>query len=401
MADINPKLPHITFVIHDIEGGIASMNHQIVENADFPASFNVHIVFWKMKENTSKSFRDKFSNVHDVTKFNFSKNDNYYFTLKSFNKLLNKWPGIIVTNDGFELQALKRFRTTSVIFSIVHDFYNLKLAVNSLDLVDYFLCHTETYTKTLLSCSSLTNRVFYLPHGVRVNHKAINKLVNKNDRLKIISISRLVETKGVMHLFEIDELLLKQDVRVDWIIIGSGELEKSLKSQWTQKTNITFLNPDTNSEVIEIAKTGDIFISPSTFEGYGIALLEAMSCGLVPITSKLPVGIYSSLPDSVGFSIETGDIGGFAECIKILNNNRELLTKRSAEAQNFICSNYNITTTSNRYLETIKVNRGPQVPKNIFHKNISSFGLLDMRFIPNSLTRILKKLKSRMAFRLV
>ncbi len=38
---VNPggALPHITFVIHDMEGGVASMNHQIIENADFGRHF--------------------------------------------------------------------------------------------------------------------------------------------------------------------------------------------------------------------------------------------------------------------------------------------------------------------------------------------------------------------------
>lgn len=398
MEDINPDLPYITFVIHDMEGGIPSMNHQIIENAEFTAYFNVHIILWRMIENPSKNFCDSFSNVQEVTKFYFSKNDNYYHTLKSFNKLLNKWPGSIITNDGFELQALERFGTSSVIFSIVHDFYNLKLAIISLDIVDYFLCHNETFTKALISSGSLNNRVYYLPHGVRVKRNTIKKSDKINGRLKIVSISRLVETKGVMRLFEIDELLLKQDVNVDWVVVGSGDMEAEMKKQWKEKKNIIFYKPNTNAEVLNIAQTGDIFISPSTFEGYGIALLEAMSCGLVPIIHRLPVGIYSLVPESVGFTINLGDLNGFANSIKTLNECRELLINKSMEAQKFVYDNYSVGMTANYYLETIRKNGFPKVNKNIKYKKVSSFGVLDQKFIPNQLTRLLKKLKITIGF---
>ena len=43
--------------------------------------------------------------------------------------------------------------------------------------------------------------------------------------LKIVSISRLTAAKGVLLFFEVNELLLKKGIRVEWVVIGSGELE--------------------------------------------------------------------------------------------------------------------------------------------------------------------------------
>jgi len=132
MVDHKSGLPHITFVIRDAEGGVSYLNHQVIENAAFRQFFHVHIVLWRDQEETAKSFRDSFKNADDVQQFSFSRSGNLYLTLKKFNHLLNKWPGAIVTNDGIELEALRRFGTRSILFSIVHDFYNLKLAIENL-----------------------------------------------------------------------------------------------------------------------------------------------------------------------------------------------------------------------------------------------------------------------------
>src|SRR6516164_8117015 len=104
MVTPDTSLPHITFVIHNIEGGVASMNHQIIENADFRRYFHVHILLWRTAENTTKEFHGRFTTASDIRHFSFSKHDNYYRTLHRLHTLLEQWPGLVVTNDGMELE---------------------------------------------------------------------------------------------------------------------------------------------------------------------------------------------------------------------------------------------------------------------------------------------------------
>src|SRR5262249_3991171 len=147
MVKNEDQRPHLIFVIHDVEGGVASMNHQIIENAPFRDHFEVHVILWRAVESKEIKFREAFVNVEDVTLFEFSQLDNHYLVLKKFNAILNRWTGVLVTNDGMELETVARFGTSSIISAIVHDFYNLRLAVDSFKMVDYFLCHTEVYSR--------------------------------------------------------------------------------------------------------------------------------------------------------------------------------------------------------------------------------------------------------------
>src|ERR1019366_7852822 len=102
--------------------------------------------------------------------------------------------------------------------------------------------------------------------------------------------------------------------------------------QWSTAGNVEFFKPPDNEGVMSIARACDVFIGPSVYEGYGIALLEAMSCGLVPIVYELPVGITSLLSDGAGFKITEAGILSFVEKIELLNQDRELLQKMKRNA---------------------------------------------------------------------
>ena len=140
-----------------------------------------------------------------------------------------------------------------------------------------------------------------------------------------------------------------------------------------------------------IAATGDIFISPSDFEGYGIALLEAMSLGLAPIIHKLPLGVYSDLPEGVGFSLDTTDAKAYAESILRLDADRELLARMSRKARALVAEKYDISRTAVSYMEYFRERQAAGVDKGPGPGKKENFGMLDRPYIPNKLAYIIKK----------
>jgi glycosyltransferase involved in cell wall biosynthesis len=356
----------------------------------------VHIILFKKKEDDATKFTEKFIACR-LEEFNYSQYDNYYLVLKRLNKIINKTKGIIVVNDGIELHAIKLFGTNSLVYSIVHDFYNLKLAFAYYNVVDVFICHTKTYWRALKSAGTAHPRIEYLPHGVKITDTVDMETVKTNEPLKIVFIGRLVASKGVESLYKIERKLKQKQINIEWKIIGSGELESFLKDEWKDSKNISFFKPVSNHETIGIAKQCDIFISPSVFEGYGIALLEAMACGLVPIIYDLPVGIASVLPADAGFKIDMeSGIDNFVERIQQLDNDRSLLMQMKKNAHQFAAEEYDIAKTAKSYLQ-IFLNKdlvSPNAANKNKQKKINSFGLFDKWFIPNSITVKLKQVKT-------
>jgi glycosyltransferase involved in cell wall biosynthesis len=76
------------------------------------------------------------------------------------------------------------------------------------------------------------------------------------------------------------------------------------------------------NKLIEMYQNMDVFLFPSNQESFGQTLIEAMSCGVVPISYK--VGIADDLieNDVNGFLVDTGDLNGLTSSFdKLLTKN--------------------------------------------------------------------------------
>ncbi len=362
------------------------MNVGIINQAKLFQYFDVRIILISLDSKNESIFQVNNTNVV-VQRFNYSVFDNYNFVLKSLKSLIDEKLGIVVTNDGLELDCLKYLGTEQIVFHIVHDLYNLKLSLNNIDVIDYFICHTKEMSTILLTDRILKSRVYFLPFGVDIPNR--NKPKNKGV-LKIVSLSRLVESKGVLRLYDIENRLVELGIHVDWWILGDGPLKEDLLVQWSNKNNVFFGQP-TDDELGAILAESDLFISLSEFEGYGISLLEALSNGLVPIITKLPIGIHSILSDSHGLILEDINIQKIVSFINSVNDNNIELLNYQSMCRSFVEENYSSRNTGLGYFELFSL-RTEKKTKGSRYFELSNFGLFDRWFIPNLLSKYLKKL---------
>ncbi|TDL78954.1 glycosyltransferase family 4 protein [Peribacillus frigoritolerans] len=89
------------------------------------------------------------------------------------------------------------------------------------------------------------------------------------------------------------------------------------------------------TEIAEQHKSHGVFLSPSRMDSQGVSLGEAMSSGLVPVTS----GVYAIpefIDDSCGFLAEGEDYMGLAEAIEYLYYNPKAFLQKSEEAAHIV-----------------------------------------------------------------
>jgi glycosyltransferase involved in cell wall biosynthesis len=87
-------------------------------------------------------------------------------------------------------------------------------------------------------------------------------------------------------------------------------------------------------DVREAYLSSSVFVLPSRFEGFGLVIIEAMSCGLPVVTFDCENGPRSIISDGKdGFLMPPFDVDAFAQRLIALTNDGELRRKIGAEAR--------------------------------------------------------------------
>jgi glycosyltransferase involved in cell wall biosynthesis len=199
--------------------------------------------------------------------------------------------------------------------------------------------------KEFLECSKffkLKNSV-YFPHVV--NDIYINKNIGKkNNFLLNISWSgkKNLERKGVFDLIQALYLLKLENIDIDLIIAGKDGDGLSDLNSLINKLNINdrvkLLGTITLKDKINLLQNCIIYVQPSYFEGFGLAVAEAMASGACILSSQ--VGGMGELVKDVSFFVEPGNIQMLVNQIKFILNNSKQREYLQNEAQKKIVSKY-------------------------------------------------------------
>ncbi|MCJ1255944.1 Phosphatidylinositol N-acetylglucosaminyltransferase gpi3 subunit [Lignoscripta atroalba] len=122
--------------------------------------------------------------------------------------------------------------------------------------------------------------------------------VGPHDIITIVVISRLFYNKGTDLLIAAIPRILASDPNVRFIIAGSGpkaiDLEQMLERRVLQD-RVEMLGPVRHEEVRDVMVRGHIYLHPSLTEAFGTVIVEAASCGLYVVCTRVG-GIPEVLP---------------------------------------------------------------------------------------------------------
>ncbi|HZE86335.1 MAG TPA: glycosyltransferase family 4 protein, partial [Puia sp.] len=327
-----------------------------------------------------------------IKKFALHPGRNWYSLYGQLARELGHSKGVLISNDVYDLIMLTHYNLPQKVVQIVHDAYNIKLAVQFESVVDTFVCHSLFYYEML--CQLLHHRredIHHLPYGIPLTHSPL-KSRRQGGPLQLFFLGRHDASKGVDDLYEIHRLLQRKNIPVRWLILGKGPHTDKLKQQWQNEPDVRFCTPPTNEEVLQLAGESDVFVFPTKFEGFPVALVETMSMGCVPVASDLPGGIRELIRDGeTGFRCKMNDNQAFAEQIEKLHFDRELLDTMSRHAYETIYAGYDAKIQSPKYQELFsRVAASPGTPRHhAVKKKLGS--RLDQPWLPDSIVKYLRK----------
>jgi glycosyltransferase involved in cell wall biosynthesis len=380
--------PEIVFTLPACMGGVASFYYNIINHSHLIKNFYSKVILIKAEEDNRPLFLDKFS-ADEVITFDYSSKENQYYVQKRLSKLLGEMPGALVTDSSITLSAAGLFNNPKTVFHLVHDYFYVKQTTGMADMIDAVIAHSSFFSDAVFASNPnlFFNRNFFIPYGVE---QLPGFPAKNNGQLKLVFIGRLDEGKGVMKLYKIEEGLKKNNVNVNWTIIGKGAQKPALLEQWKSNKNITFCEPDSTKEVYDLLAMQDIFVFPTSFEGTPVSILECMANAVVTITNDLPGGIRDIVKENVGFRCELNNLDQYEEIITRLDKDRERLRQMQKNCFGLSQSSYNIEKNADNYFKIFLQYENFRRDKK--HGKVK-MSRLDKAFIPNSLVRFVRSIK--------
>ncbi len=355
MVNNNTKKEELIVFSQNLLGGVQSFNYNLLLG-DTENYFDKYTILIDAKEsNRTKRFMKWDVSRHNV--FSYSNREIVYNYSKRLSSLISNRDGLIITAFQTEIRTLDIFRKPNkTVFYIAHDNDYLSYSYKSKYIIDVFIAHNNAiYDELVENMPERKEDIFFLPYGIKLSKQ--RRLINYAKPLKILFLARFDIKKGIDDLFEIDRILKETNVLVEWTLIGDGPEKDRVNIKIAERNNFVSYRVDDNNELFNHICQHDIFILPSRLDGVPVALLETMSCGLVPIISEFNKGIIKVVPNDVGYVLPVGSDLGFAATISELNSNRHLLEVMSISAIRHAQTNYDIQKTSVAYYELFKNHR--------------------------------------------
>lgn len=196
-------------------------------------------------------------------------------------------------------------------------------------------------------------KIHLIPNGVDTKtFKPITKEFNPKN-IQVLSIGRLEVQKNYQNLIRAVSIS-KFKNEISLRIIGRGGLKNSLEYLAnTLDVNLNIIEPVPNNQIPKYLNQSDIFVLPSLIEGHPKTLIEALSCGIPSIVSKVTgnIEIVKDHQNGLFCQISPEDI---AQKLDLLIENKNLRRNISQTARKDVLAKYNIEKLVNREILLLK-----------------------------------------------
>ena len=187
---------------------------------------------------------------------------------------------------------------------------------------DAFIVQTDCYGRATLRRYGFDDaKIVTYRHVIGVGDIPFRERRFDPERLRIVTVARLVEKKGLEHGIRAVAGLQGRNphLRVEYRIIGDGPLSGRLAElirELKVGDTVELLGARTTPEVMHWLDESDLFLLPSLMEQAGYVLLEAQATGLPVVATRV-----GGVPEMVregrsAVLVQPGDVGALAAALQ-------------------------------------------------------------------------------------
>jgi len=240
-----------------------------------------------------------------------------------FFKLFRRKPLVIVVQSLQDIELpLKIIRqmygasAIDMIFIILHRYILLPLALNFASII--FTVSNSLKRKLTAKYPSIKRKIVTTLNGVDTNKFHPINLEKEYDAIFLGRIH--ITHKGIDKLLLAWKYIINRHPQAKLVIVGGFESERDkeilyrLVEKLGIRDNVIITGFIDDDKVVFYLNKTRAFISLSTYEGFGLSILEALACVLPVITTDLDV--LHELHGDLLFYVATGDIKSLAKTLE-------------------------------------------------------------------------------------
>lgn len=165
---------------------------------------------------------------------------------------------------------------------------------------------------------SAGQRLMLIENGI--NQAKFQEAASSVPRKTILSFGRFARHKRTDQLLRVFQHLLAVDP--EWRLIVAGREADQKASELVEMARelgvadaVRFVFNPTDAGLRDLMGEASFYASLSAYEGFGLAAVEAMSAGLVPILSRIPAFVRLVSAAGVGLNVDADDVSVSATAI--------------------------------------------------------------------------------------
>ncbi len=218
--------------------------------------------------------------------------------------------------------------------------------------------HNKILIENIIKSNNFEKKVFNIYHGINLDKwPFVEHKINKIDSLKILTVARLVEKKGIIYGIRAVQMIIERGYHLKYIIIGDGILADDLKDYISNEKlsdSVEFLGYKDHEEIYRLMASSDIFILPcieaqnGDMDGLPNVLLESLAIGLPVISSRISAVEELITHEKTGLLVNPKNEDELAEAIMLLISNTELYVKLSKEGRRKVLEEFDINISTKK-----------------------------------------------------
>ncbi|WP_249226909.1 glycosyltransferase family 4 protein [Alicyclobacillus mengziensis] len=224
------------------------------------------------------------------------------------------------------------------------------------ELADYILVSSVLQQRSFIEGGQPPSKILRAPLGIDTNHfsplpgQSISfRPREQGEKFRIIQVGQVSLLKGFQYVLEALKLL--NDPEIEILLLGGigwRGVRRMVESY--QRSGVRVLRH--SGDPVPWFRSSHICVHASIQDGFGLAPLEAMSCGL-PLIVTNTTGLQETVRDGVnGYVIRSRDVNQIAERIQFLKENDDIRINMARKAR-ATALEYDVTIAKRNYAQIL------------------------------------------------